>query len=340
MKNKLFYYPLLVFLFCVLFDKVLYFEVVQHSFIKWNRFEMIAYKTREALFELYRNDKKPKIVLLGSSKLASIQRKDVENVLPNFSFYNFCVPLPSLSYLLYVLERLESIEKPKFLLLELDLLMFTYKAEEYPFRYALPFEFFFKYFGLWSKKELGSYLGKSLFLVGSYPISLSALYENNTYFSYFKEDGSPVRLKKKELFQFTEKAFIELIQENHGGIRIPYSNQKQNLKQDATEKWKEFFQDEVYPQNPFLAVLIQNLREEKLPFIVVLSPSSIEFEKKLAQNKQVAFFDQFLKDLSQSEILDLRNFQCRKFEDSFHLQGECIHLLSYEIIHRLSRQLK
>ncbi|MCX7997525.1 MAG: DUF1574 domain-containing protein, partial [Leptospiraceae bacterium] len=260
--------------------------------------------------------------------------------LPDFSFYNFCVPLPSLSYFLYVLERLESIEKPKFLLLELDLLMFTYKAEEYPFRYALPFEFFLKYFSLWNKKELGSYLGKSLFLVGSYPISLSALYENNTSILYLKEDGSPVQLKKRDFFYLAEKSFLELIYENHGGIRIPYSNQKQNLKLEAIEKWKEFFIDEVYPKNPFLQELKHNLKENEIPFFLILAPSSEEFQSRLIQNKQDVYFNELLKDFSDFEILDLRNFQCRKFEDSFHLQGECIRLLSYEIIHRLSRQLK
>lgn len=342
MNKKYFFYPLVIFLFCFAFDKLLYFEGVLHSLVKWNRFEMSAYKTREILFNLYKEEPKPKIVLLGSSRLASLQRNEVETSLPNYSFYNFCVPLPSVSYLFYVLQRLSSIQKPAFVLLELDLPMFTRRALQYPFRYGIPLNFFLEHWQLWDKKDFGLYLGKKLFLVGRYPISLNAMRENHSFFSFY-ENGKLVRIQKKAMIPLTEKSLLDLIYNNHGGIATPYSIQPKPLEIDATEKWSEFYTENPFPreQIPFLEEIVKHIRKELISLLVLLPPSSYEFREILIQHKQEEFLEELLQVFFQEkEVLDLRDFPCNYFEDSFHLGKECIQSVSLEIIHNLNRQLK
>jgi len=336
-------YPITLFLFCFLVDKLFYFSFVRDYFVLWNRFESVAYETRENLFEIYENENssKQRVVLIGSSRMASFQRSEFETR-NNISFYNFCVPFPSVAYQLYILERLlSSSKKPSLILWELDLSLFSEESHNYPFRYSLNYSFFWKYRNFWTKKNWIDFFSKKFFFVKKYPLSFKALIENFQFFSYFR-DGQLIKVQKRKVISKMKEIFLELNEFNHGGIQVPVSSEKKPLEQEAKRVWIELFQKDKFPteQLLFLQEMKKKLEQENIVFFVIIPPHSIEYRNILKTNLQEEFFQTILlKNFSSHQILNFSNFDfCSEFEDPFHLSGTCIRQFSYAVKKEIFRK--
>lgn len=337
------FYPIFLFLFCFFADKLFFLPIVRDNFVLWNRFEMIAYETRDHLFEIYEAEKnsKRRYVLLGSSRLASFQRNEFESNLDNISFYNFSVPFPSVSYQLFLLEKLiTSSKKPDLVIWELDLPFLTEASQQYPFRYSFSLSFFWKHRDIWRWKDWVHWMGRNLFLVWKYPISGKAIVENFQSFQ-FEKDGKLVKIRKKSMIPKTREIFLELNQHNHGGIQIPFPNLKKSHEEEASSTWNQLFSANHFPneQIVFLDRMKSRLESEKIPFLIVIPPHSPEYGAILKSHSQDLFFFHLLESrFSKGEILDLNALNlCQEFEDAFHVAGTCIPEFTYAVIEKIPR---
>ncbi len=352
-------YPIFLLLLCFLIDKIFVWDEVQVRSISWKRFEKAAYETRFILLDLLekehaQNPNKNYILLLGSSRTAQMKRAQVEDSLPNSTFYNFAVPYPGMAYQYYWLEKvLEKGIKPNTIILELDSLLLTNTANNYSIAYLFDLSFIWEHFHWFesedsgfSKKEFFQFIKTRLFTISRYPFSWEALLDNQKKFIYM-EEGKLVEKTKREVIPQSRKALIDLIHSNHGGISsIPNTQAQIDFSLEAKQKWNQYFFAQNFPSNSqiyFLGKILAKAQENQIPIILLIPQTSPEFRKILLKSEVAQTFSQILQEILTKnpsvQLLDLSsNAVCTDFEDSFHVAENCIQDFTSRVIQMIPRQ--
>ncbi|PJZ70730.1 hypothetical protein CH373_07345 [Leptospira perolatii] len=127
------FYPVILFLFVFLFDKIFFLDKVR-DYVK-AEYTYIYYDVKQQLLEdliekfgsaSKNKPEKKLVVLLGSSRLLYFKYDEIQDYYPDWEVYNFSSAVTTPAYYLYFLERMiEGGVKPDFLVLEADPFQFN-----------------------------------------------------------------------------------------------------------------------------------------------------------------------------------------------------------------------
>lgn len=345
-------FVLSVFFFIFCLDKVFIFETVLARLVHWKRFERISYSTRHHLFSQFLSEDLEKvkngtklILILGSSRSAAMNARQMQEKLDNTVIYNFSIPFPGPSYFFSVLEMfLEKEIRIDGILLEADEFSFLHDSLNYPFRFFHTYDF----------------ISRHNFLRSDFGFTFSDCLRFFQY-SFFTILRNPIDinvLREKRNADLTEQSvllFQKANRERNGGIFETFAEKPMNsseLDRDSDMKLQMLIQDERNPypnvsQKSFFEKILSVSEERNIPVSVYSPPVSSVLRNKIHRKKKEAalmkaVLKQRISHKLQSKVqwLDIseENFGCLEFEDSLHLNRKCSLELTARVLGGIPRK--
>ncbi len=333
MKNKIYvaYFPVILFLFIFIFDKIFLIKKIQLLTQKDATFLYYQYKPilLQQLKESFDNNKYKNLVIIGSSRLMFVDYKEFKNQYKDWDLFNFSVPVNSPAYYLYIIDKIVKYNiKPDLIILESDPYQFNeyspgFKKSNLPYTFDL--NFVIRNFHLFEREEVSDFLGYVLFAGKRYPPDLAVLWQRL----------SNPNDKLIQLFYLTD----EFQKENRGCGLSPIPLQEWYLRDLSeieisslgTKDWLYKNYKESKRQKEFFRLAIQKLKDQRINFIVIkpqLSPIMEEMlQKDTTIQKAYQDWELFLMNLlSNYPFIDFsksEDFYCNTFVDGSHMSKEC-----------------
>ncbi len=332
LKNNFFYYPILLFIFLFILDKIFLLEKVK-AFIKPD-FTHIYYEVREDLFEQLLKDeevklkKKKLMIILGSSRLLYFDAKELKEFYPNWTFYNFSSAVTTPAYYYYYLEKfLKHKIYPDLLLLETDANQFNANSPVFKgsnLTYSFNPSFVLKYWNLFGKENLSFYFGKYFFAVGKNKPYLDTAYkrykdpnflaiiamQDYTRNFLLANQGNALSLVEN----YVEKDFGSLIATSQRTLDWVYTNYEFSNMQFA-----------------FYEKILEEIKSQQIPLLIVIPQVSIPLQKLLRESKFYRLWKEKIDSTTEKynyKILDMaedENYYCNAFVDGGHIAKDCYH---------------
>ncbi|HMV78832.1 MAG TPA: DUF1574 family protein [Leptospiraceae bacterium] len=337
-----------VFLLIFCLDKIFISETVLARLVHWKRFERISYSTRHHLFSQFLSEDLEKvkkgtrlILILGSSRSAAMNARQMQEKLDNTVIYNFSIPFPGPSYFYSVLEMfLEKGIRVDSILLEADEFSFLQDSLNYPFRFFHTFDFILKH------SPAVSNSGFTFFdCLHFFEYSLFAVLKNPVDFGVLKEKRNP------ELTEQSVLLFQKANRERNGGIFETFAEKpmtEMELERDSDLKLQMLLQNERNPypnisQLNFYRKILTVSAERNIPILVYSPPVSPVLKQKLhGKKKETVFVQRYLSAGVSSNVqwlnLSKEDFDCLEFEDSLHLNRKCSLELTARVLGGIPRK--
>lgn len=332
LQKKFLIYPVILFLFLFLVDKIFLLESVK-LLIK-SDFTYVYYETKEKLFDVFvekykegelTRDNKKVMVMLGSSRLLYFDNSELVDFYPSWEIYNFSSAVTTPAYYYYYLEKiLESGVRPDLIVLETDPNQFNVNSifKESNLTYSFDLPFVWKYSELFGREYFNFYLGKSLFAV-----MVNKPYLDKAYNNYRNPNLFMVEAMKENI----RNSLIK----NKGHATSPvedFIEKDASILEATSQRTIDWLFSSYKPsdmQFTFFRMILERTKKENIPILVVWPQSSRSMQDRL---KDSAILDSWWEDVSAIskplgyEILnmdDTEDYYCNSFADGGHIAKDC-----------------
>lgn len=316
-------------------------------------------------------------LILGTSRSSEFDPPIIAQTVPNSYTYNFSAPFASPVYYYYWLYKLQKAGiKPDFVLVEADAAVFTSHAIDYQLAYSLDNEFVWKHIDLdrprlkdrWQQVGRGlsitnaeTYFLKQLFGFYKFPLKVQNIQKNLQEQVFVDFQGNLEMIQRS---QYQDK-FLPFIQKVNsiklGGIPNTHGVQPLTGERMRKDTRTTVNRDLLgFKPDPTQVIFFRNLMTElarlNIPAIVyvpVVSDTLRQYKKDNAEKLKLEerFYKPFYRLIqniinnhkkANIKILDLNEdarMDCRKFQDAYHLGGECFPRLSQLLFSSLPVEL-
>lgn len=329
-RNKFLLYPLILFLFLFLVDKIFLLDSVK-SYIKTD-FTYLYYETKEELFDLLvKNHKEGKLkkklmIVLGSSRLLYFDHKELTEFYPDWDIYNFSSAVTTPAYYYYYIERiLKNGIQPTLILLESDPNQFNqnspvFKDSNLTYSFDLPF--ILKNANLFGKDYVSFYLGKTLFASSkNKPLIQNA----------FQRLKSSERQAISEMGNTVRKLLLENKGHSISLVENYYERDFGMLEATSqrTMDWLYRNYKDSEMQYTFFEYILRDVKAKNIDMIIVWPQSSIPMQKLMKSTNYVKDWQSKVGNIASKygfSILDMDNtsdYYCNSFVDGGHISKDC-----------------
>ncbi|EQA46570.1 PF07611 family protein [Leptospira broomii serovar Hurstbridge str. 5399] len=327
------FYPVLLFLFIFLVDKLFFLEKVR-DYLK-TEFTYIYYDVKQDLLkELIREygnqarekPKKKLVVLMGSSRMLYFKNQEILDFYPDWDVYNFSSAVTTPAYYLYFLERMtEAGVKPDFLVMEAD--PFQFNANSTTFKksnLANSFDLRFILSHAWDlgRENVNYYLGNTFFGVSKNKPYLSNVVNRLTN-------------QKFEMAELIKKMTIDSLYKDKGNAFSPagaFVERDFGKLEDSSIRTIGWIYPKYAPsemQFKFYENILSLVRENRIPTLVVRPEVSLPLEKLLDELKIPAPWWERILPINKSygipfiDMAEAKDYDCNAFADSGHMAIDC-----------------
>ncbi|TGK20151.1 DUF1574 domain-containing protein [Leptospira fluminis] len=327
------FYPILLFLFVFLVDKLFFLEKVR-DYLK-TEFTYIYYDVKKDLLkELIQKygsqatHKSPKklVILLGSSRLLYFKNQEILDFYPDWDVYNFSSAVTTPAYYLFFLERMmEGGVKPDFLVMEADPFQFnanstTFKKSNLANSFDL--RFVLSYAWTLGRENVNYYLGNTIFGVSKNKPYLSNVVNRLTN-------------KKFEMAELVKQMTIDTLYKDQGNAISPagaFFERDFGRLEDSSIRTIGWIYPKYAPsemQFEFYEKILKLVKERHIPTIVVRPEVSLPLENLLASMKIPAPWKERILPINRSygipllELAESKDYECNSFADSGHMAVDC-----------------
>ncbi len=329
-QNKFLYYPILLFLFLFLLDKVFLLDSIR-ILIKPD-FTYVYYEVKEELLKYFLSHfrsgelkGKKVMVMLGSSRLLYFDNKELEDFYPQWAIYNFSSAVTTPAYYYYYLEKiLQSGIRPDLVVIETDPNQFNINSvfKESNLTYSFDFSFIWRYASLLGKDYFFYYIGKSLFAVMVNKPYLDTIFQN------LNNPNLPMVKKMKE------KIWKSLIA-NKGHAMSPvedYFERDAAVLLATSQRTIDWLFSSYQPsdmQFAFFEMIVRDLNKEKIPLLIVWPQSSRSMQDRLKGSDITTSWLDRVESIASRYGFHIQNmddtdeYYCNSFADGGHIARDC-----------------
>lgn len=343
MKNRIIYFPLILFLLYFALDKVMLLPSVQRLTQSDATYLYFQYKSElmdemKQVYDSIRGDsttpyKKKIFMIMGSSRFLYFDYKTYRQTFPDWEMFNFSAPVTAPAYYAYILQRvLDRNIHPDYLLIEVDPYQYNEGSDAFVrsnLAYSFDLPFILGHSNLLKPDEISTYVGKSLFAAFRYTPDLNVLIKrlNN------HKDQRLLALDMLDKFQ----------RENRGGGKslIPredwYERDFARLMgtSERTLIWLYGNYKISDRQFQFLRMTLEMADRAGIKVILVRPPVSRPMDRLLKEDKRIGpaiqkwehRMDHLLEDYSVTylNLLDHPDYYCNSYVDGAHMSLDCYH---------------
>lgn len=360
LKFPIVLYPIFLAFCLFLLDKIFFLPIVVENTYSWKKIERKFYELKEDLFlvmleEIKKNPAKQIGLILGSSRSGEFDSEMLESFFPNTNSFNFAAPFGPPSFQAYWLERSLKAKLPlRYVLIEVDPLLFSQSAIEYSLNGSYDNEYVLKQIDFYRMKtknpwmadakgfsmdEVEVYFLKKLFALYKYPLDPTAIKANNKEIEVGFFPGMSVGITGKDHKRnYIDK--IKLVNRVKFGAlpnEIKFANMDVFLERDAEAMYNQYLRGtKLAPtQIYFFKKMLDLLKGTGIPVIIYFPAVSDALHRRMSTDGLLEGFNVEIKKAvvnasqvpnSKFTVVDPNKdprWVCKDFVDSLHLSGAC-----------------